>query len=129
MELMITVSIIALLASMAIPSYRKAVERTYQREAEDLLQTIYAGERAYFFVNAKYYQPVATTDWTNIYMDNPNLSPTIPITFSVTSATASVFTAQALRNNDGSPCAGKIRTIDEGRNLGGNWIVGGCPIL
>jgi prepilin-type N-terminal cleavage/methylation domain-containing protein len=42
-ELIIVVVIIAILAAMAAIGYTKTVERSYWREARDILLTVYAG--------------------------------------------------------------------------------------
>ena len=122
MELLVTVAILGVMVSIAIPNYRKSVERGYLREAEDLLMTAYYGERAYFFANNTYYQvspPSDPDEWNTIYMENPNIGIPPPVAFEIPAAGAADFTAQATRN--GGPCDGMTRTIDQTRTLGGNW--------
>ena len=46
-EVLIAVSIVAILASLALPQYRKKLEVNYRQQAQDLLTTIYYGERAF----------------------------------------------------------------------------------
>ena len=111
MEVMTTVAIIAILASIALPSYQKTVERGYWREAQDLLATAYSGERAHFFATNTYApaNPGNMNEWRTIFMDDPNLG-SIPVTFSVAVA-GNTFTATATRQ------PGRFMTIDENRNV------------
>ena len=123
-EVMVTAAIITILVSIALPQYQKATELGYRREAQDLLLTIYYGERGYFLANAKYKGPLdAGSNWGVIFMENPNVG-SIPVTFKVaTSAGDTQFTATATRN--GGMCGAKVLTVDQGRAIGGDWI--GCP--
>ena len=111
-ELLMTVIVIAILASMALPQYRRTVERGYWRTSQDVLRTIYAGQQVYFTINDQYVDnPTTLAQWRQIYMDDPNGSIPIPVTFSVTtnglSGAAATFTATATRD------AGIFMTIDE----------------
>ncbi len=131
-EVMITVVIIGILAAIALPNYRRMIELGYLREAQDLLMTIYNGERAYSFANnSQYYDVIAeappSTEWRTIYMDNPNLG-SIPVDFSVTAVggASPTFTATAQRNPPaGSPCSA---SIDQNRALtvSASWAAGTC---
>ena len=124
-EVMIAVAIVGILASMAIPSYVKTIDRGYWQSGQDILLTIYTGERNYFFNNGVYKGPLtelsSNSEWRAIKMDNPNIG-SLPITFSVTIAPPlpfgdTGFTAYADRgvNKPGVP-AGHLRmTIDGNR--------------
>ena len=118
-EVLITLVIIGILAGVAIPQYRKTTETAYKREAQDLLLTIYYGERAYFLSNSKYTNPAG--NWGKIYMENPGFG-AIPVSFTVLSATSTTFQAKATRN--GGACGGKVITIDQTGtgSIGGNWL-------
>lgn len=116
------VLITAILASMALPQYQKTVERGYWRSAQDLLQTIYAGEQIYWTNNEFYIDPeTAPATWLDIYLDNPNLPgrPT-PSKFLVTDVTASTFTATAARGD------GRCMSLDESNTLVFSSSAGGC---
>ena len=54
LELMVTVIIVSILASVGFVSYLKTVERTHQREAEGMLQLIAAAEKMYELDNNVY---------------------------------------------------------------------------
>ena len=120
-EVLVTVSIIGILAAIAIPNYSRAVERSYWRQAQDLLLTIYAGERSYYFVNNKYCDVTSgPCTWNDIYVENPSL-PSIPVTF-----TANCFPGcsgppppgfLAVATRIGGPCNGSTLQIDETRTL------------
>lgn len=128
-ELLIVVVIVGILASIAMPQYRRTLERGYRRGAEDILRTIYAGEEVYRSVSDSYVTVAAGGDWALIYMDNPNGGP-IPATFTVTAggtAALPTFTATATRSV-GGPCNDRTLTINQGRVFGGTWPASGdCP--
>lgn len=85
-EVMMAAVVVGVLAGMALPSYIKMVERGYWQSSQDVLLTIYTGERNYFFNNGVYKMGLTkaspNNDWRAIKMDNPNLG-SIPITYSV----------------------------------------------
>ena len=54
MELIMIVIVIAVLTAIAVPTYTKTMERGYWRQANDLLMTIYHGQRSYFLTNGAY---------------------------------------------------------------------------
>lgn len=134
-ELLIAVVIVGILAGVALPQYRKTVERSYWRAAQDILETLYAGEQVYQAANDVYADPADPVacpppeNWRCIYMDNPNIASRIPVTFSLAMNNAVVpptFTATATRN--GGPCDGLIQTVDQARTFGGDWPADGvCP--
>lgn len=110
-ELTITVVILGILAAIAVPTFQRTIERSFWREAQDLLLTIYTGERAYFLANNAYFQP---GDWNTIFMDNPNIA-SIPVAFSVPTASRTSFTARATRTT--GPCSSSTLQIDETRTF------------
>ncbi len=122
MEVLITVTIIAILASVALPQYRKTLEVTYRQQAQDLLTTLYYGERAYRLGNNKFVVPAT---WQDIFMDDPQVGVPPPITYAVTAAAASTFTAEATRAAGSGVCASKVLSIDQSRKITGGWLT--CP--
>ncbi|OGX41156.1 MAG: hypothetical protein A3C53_06330 [Omnitrophica WOR_2 bacterium RIFCSPHIGHO2_02_FULL_68_15] len=118
--MLIVVVILAILAAVALPQYSKTIEVNYRQQAQDLLTTIYYGERAYRLANNKFVIPAA---WSDIFMDNPAVGGA-PITFEVTAAAEDTFTAAATRAG-GTLCNGQAITIDQDRALLGAWLT--CP--
>ena len=118
-ELLVIVIIVGILAAVGVAQLGRTTERGYYREAQDILMTIYHGERAYYWtkspVNPRgYYPPPGDTrpfDWNNIFMDDPNVTH-IPVSFTLTSS-GSNFTATATRT--AGPCDGYVQTITEQR--------------
>lgn len=109
-ELMIVVMIIGILATMAVPSFNKAVENGREKEARVALQLIYSAEKVYR-LDKKIYAVAASTadaDWANLasYIDNPNGTAKY-YKYTVTPANTSTFTATATRNG-----SSKTITID-----------------
>lgn len=122
-EVMMTAVIVGILASMAVPTYIKSMNRGYWQSAQDILLTIYAGERNFFFNNNAYLllTPASpNSEWRKIKMDNPNLG-SVPIQFSVDAARGgdAGFTATATRGS------GRTMTIDGNRE----WCHSGDPTI
>ena len=134
LEITVVVGILAILASIAIPTYQRTVERAYWSEAQDLLLTIYYGERSYFFRNGFYRGQLgpanSMADWQQIFTDNPNIG-SIPVQFDVSDCSpncATQFTAIATRTGSGV-CGGRTLTIDHTRTLSSSgpcWAGCGC---
>ncbi len=141
LELMMVVVILGILGAVAISNYHRIVERGYCRVAQDMLETIWAGERAYYFTQDQtYYGPLdknspnrATVNvkgWEAIFMDDPHLN-SIPVTFTVTASSvagaAATFTATAMRDGSGcqgTSCGGCTVTITQAgvQSLDGDWL-------
>jgi type IV pilus assembly protein PilE len=110
MEILVTVTIIGVLAATAFPAYSKSVERAHWRAAQDTLMTIYTGEQVYFEQNNKYVAfGAGSSNWLEIFMDDPNTT-TSPVAYSVALGFSGGFGAQALRN--GGVCGGWSLTLD-----------------
>lgn len=103
---------LGVLVAIGVPNYRRVLERGYFRQAQDLLLTIYSGERIYQSgYNEFFDDPSGMAQWRLIHMDNPN-SAVIPVSFSVT-ASGGAFTATAKRV--GGPCNDQTLTINQDR--------------
>mgnify|MGYP001593716864 FL=1 len=121
-EAMVVVILLGVLVAVGIPSYTRTIERNYRQHAEDVLMSIYYGERSYSHTQNSYYGPPLNAaspmaEWRKIQMDNPNLG-SVNVSFSVAAA-GSTFTATATRTS--GTCSGRTRTITQTRTLGGDW--------
>jgi type IV pilus assembly protein PilE len=115
-EVLITVGIIAILASMALPQYRRVVERQRWQEARDMLVTIYAGEQTFASINNNDYLAIPGGGWDQLYMDNPTPADGA-LAYKVTATkTPPQFTATATWK-----ATDEIQTIDQTRKFGGDW--------
>jgi len=74
LELVIAVIILAILVSIAIPTYIVTMERTRANEAIATLRTMHAAERTYFSERRIYTDLIVGDDdgWTTVGLENPN---------------------------------------------------------
>jgi len=131
MELLFVVIIVGILVTIALPGFTRTTERAQQRQAWDMLQTIYASEQVFFSVNNKY-----SGTWSDPlnpdlgdYMDNPN-TPATAYTVTATVGPPPTFTATATRSGAGQ-CGGMTMTINQARTMSGlpapsGWLT--CPM-
>ena len=143
MELLFVIIILAILVTIALPGFGRTTERAQQRQAWDMLQTIYAGEQVFFSVNNRFCDPTingtqgaagtscdrtqspGTATWAKIYVDDPTTT-TASYTVSSTTVFASTFQATATRAAGGQ-CGGLTMTINEAHTMGGSgWLT--CPM-
>lgn len=110
-EVMAAMTIIAIIATIAIPNYTKTMERTYWNSAQDVLRTIYNAEQVYKAQKGVFCTPMApitpppaaaTCNWSDIYMDDPNtsmgsLSSAVNFVFFNFNGTANTFQLRARR--------------------------------
>lgn len=119
-EVLMTVIVIGILASMAIPNYARTIQQGHWRLARDTLQTIYFGEKFYATWHSGQYfnNPTTQAEWNQIYMDDPNVSNMAPLAFSVNAPTppGTSFTATATYLGAG-PCGGNSLAIDQDQVL------------
>lgn len=93
LELLVVVIIVGILATVAVPSFTKAMERARQTEAAAFLDTLKTSEEAYYQENQKY-----TGSFTDLMIDKPaDASTRHYFKYSVASATATTFTGTATR--------------------------------
>jgi prepilin-type N-terminal cleavage/methylation domain-containing protein len=125
-EVLIAVILVAILAAMAIPNYRRTIETQRWNTARDSLLAIYAGEQVYASLHGGDYfatNSAASMDtWRdNLHMDNPALDATVTYTINVDNTdNPPTFTASAIRTAT-SISAAVTLTIDQDRNFGGTW--------
>ena len=65
-ELLVVVLIIGILASIAVPQYQKAVDKSKYTQAMVLMDTIYKAQDVYFLANGQY-----TFHWDELGADVP----------------------------------------------------------
>ncbi len=121
LELMIGMIIVTILASIAIPSFSKAIEKTKVKDAQTTLAALYSSEKIYRLDQTSY--GTLTNLVSNNYISDPDPSNNnTNWDFSATVGGAgSTFTATATRT--GGAYNGKTVTADEtftGTNYGGN---------
>ena len=133
-ELLVVVLILGIMAAISMPTFRRTVERGYFRQAQDLLLTIYSGQRAYFFLNNFYLNnPSTMVQWRQIHVDDPNID-TSNLQISVAAAgsgAAATFTITATRQGGATnPCNGQTLTVDQVRTFNPSgaacWVSCGC---
>ncbi|MBU0634267.1 MAG: prepilin-type N-terminal cleavage/methylation domain-containing protein [Candidatus Omnitrophica bacterium] len=104
MELVLVVVIIAVLLSIAVPSYIDTVEKARAREAKATLSAMIAAEQMYAAERREYLQVNSTNPgtqiedelWEAIGLDNPNKNPNRAFDYHLTAGTG-VCTATATR--------------------------------
>ena len=104
-ELMIVVAIVAILAAIAIPQYRKYVQKSNRATAKSALLDLSRREETYYSTNNTYTLNLSNLGYsssniTNNQIQVPNSSnPTYVISFSApatSGSSASTYTAQAI---------------------------------
>jgi len=94
-ELMVVVVVLGILVSVALPQYRRAVERSIDREAQSNLMLIQAGQKIYKMKNQNYYGPQ-----DSISSINTNLGVDLTETnfdYNINAANATAFITKATR--------------------------------
>ena len=106
-ELLLVVTILGILAALAIPRLFPQTEKGRVAEAIGILSAMRQGEEAYFLEKGTYCDPDTdcTSGWASLGMDDPDGSPdpTAFFNYTVTGADASGFTATATRQNVDDP--------------------------
>ncbi len=113
-ELMLTVMVIAILVSIAVPNYINVVERARAREAMSTLQSMHAAEQSYAAERRAFISLVAgaTSDWEAVGLEDPNANGNRSWDYTGTaSGGGTLFDATATRRN--GPYVNDNITIDE----------------
>ncbi|MBI4845356.1 MAG: prepilin-type N-terminal cleavage/methylation domain-containing protein [Candidatus Omnitrophica bacterium] len=121
MELMLTVVIIAILVSIAIPSYIDTVERARAREAVATLQTVRSAELTYAAERRTFINLTDNDRWAMIGLENPNNNAERSWDYDTTNVGAGTVTVRATRNS-GRYDNGWITLNQDGTTAtGGGW--------
>ena len=92
LELLVVVIIVGILATIAVPSFTRAMERARQSEASAFLDTLKTSEEAYYQENQKY-----TASFSLLMTDKPADASTKHYFKYSLAATDTTFTATAVR--------------------------------
>ncbi|MBU1043002.1 MAG: prepilin-type N-terminal cleavage/methylation domain-containing protein [Candidatus Omnitrophica bacterium] len=115
-ELMLTVMIIAILVSIAIPNYINTVERARAREARATLESIRAAEQSYAAERRDFIAPTNDAEWNAIGLENPNTGTNASWSYTVTTGPLNI---QASRLT--GPYALQTISLDENGVEAGTW--------
>lgn len=120
MEMVLTVIIIAVLVSIAVPSYISTVERARAREARATLDSMRAAEYMYSAERRAFIQLDVGSDapWEACGLENPNNNARSSFSYSLTLGGGG-FTGTATRLD--GPNVLETITMDQGGNEGGTW--------
>lgn len=123
MELVLVSIIIAILISIAVPTYISTLERTRGKEAFATLQSMYAAERTYSAERRIYLGPLnaGSTNWTAVGMDDPNSNNRRAFDYNLqTGGGGTTYNATARRRS--GPYSGSYITINQtGTVSTANW--------
>ncbi len=98
MELMLTVVVLAILVSIAVPTYISTTERARAREAIATLNSIRAAEHTYSSERRTYLQLLTTTaddTWRMLGLENPNANASRSWTYTFSAAGTGTATRTA----------------------------------
>lgn len=112
MELMIGLIIVGILATMAVPSFSRAVERTRVKDAQTVLAALYSSEKVYRLDQNTYGTIERLV--ANRYIADPNPQNNNPNWNFGVARTDTTFTATATRTGGGNN--GKTVTANEAFN-------------
>lgn len=94
-ELMVVVVIVAILASIAIPSYREYVIRTHRTEAKSALLSLAASQEKFYVQNNRYAEDDELTDAPPAGLGMPATTENGWYELEITAADATAFSATA----------------------------------
>ena len=113
LELLIVVVVIAILATLAVPQYIKAVERSKEARARHHLSLIAQAEHLYRAVNDSYITAGDTPSTTglNNFAELTGIDPDDDWNYSVDNVAPAAFLSHAIRTN--GPNSGEEITLDQ----------------
>ncbi len=120
MELMLTVIIIAILVSIAVPNYINTVERARAREARATLASMHAAEQSYAAERRQFIALTGDSEWNAVGLENPNNNASGSWDYTLTTGGGgSTFNATASRRS--GPYSTDTLTLDDTGAEAGNW--------
>lgn len=123
LELMVALTVMGVLAAMAVPTYRRSVEQTKADVAASNLREIWAAQRLFYLERRAYTaDPAALADAGAAILARPQLDPWYQ--YNVTAGVAG-FSATATRANSGS--FNGTLTIDQTGAVSGTIDESGGP--
>lgn len=131
-ELMVTVIIIGILASIALPNFSRAFENTKAKEAVVSLQQIRSGERVYRVAEGSYWGPSSQGSSSDEHIGHiKSINNALQVfldyraernwNYYVQRLTADSFIATAARRSGSH--GNQTITIDQTGTLGGTWTL------
>ncbi len=97
MELMITLAIVGILASIAYPSYQESVAKSRRAEASGALLSAAQALERYYSTNGRYTTTAAGSTLPSVFLTTVPESGTAYYTIASSSASANAFTLKASR--------------------------------
>jgi prepilin-type N-terminal cleavage/methylation domain-containing protein len=121
-EVMLVLTVIAILTSLGVPSVRRAVEQSRADIAGANLRAIWSAERVYWLENHTY-----TSNFTDLasLVDPAIASSSTLYVYTISTADNSTFSAQAVRTGS-SQWSGQL-SIDQAGNVSGVIQAAGQP--
>jgi type II secretory pathway pseudopilin PulG len=122
-ELCIAMVIICLMVTLAVPTFRLAVEQARADVASANLKTLWSAQRIYWLENRRFTSTLAdlsALDLLDASIANSASNPKAVYIYRISSASDSTFTAGALRNA-GGVWAGEIQ-VDQDANITGTVV-------
>ena len=120
LELLVVISIVGILAAMALPGFGRTIERSRVRDTQATLASLYSAERVYRLDQTTY--GTLANLVANRYLTDPNAGNANWV-FSTPTVTTSAFTATATRVGGGY--ADNTVTVDQ--NFSGTCYGGNHP--
>lgn len=117
LELMITVAIVGILASIAYPSYQESVAKSRRNEASNALFTAAQALERYYSANGRYTTTAGGSTLPAVFPTKVPENGTAYYTIASTAASANAFTLQATRAGVMAGDACGNFTYDETGNL------------
>ena len=125
-EVLVALTIISILTSMAVPAFQRAVDQSRADIAGANLRAIWSAERCYWLENRTYTSDLSTLVTLDL-LDPAIVSSSTFYSYQITAATSSSFTAKATRIGS-SRWSGQFTITQAGTVTGSITASGEVPI-